>query len=97
MDYCNCLSVHAEQNAIISASRDQMIGSTLYLVGWEVHSSRPFYELGDYVKNPEPCSLCKRLIINAGIKEVIVRINKENYSVYNVDLWKNTESIIGGY
>ena len=31
--YEMCRSVHAEQNAIISASRKDLIGSTLYLVG----------------------------------------------------------------
>lgn len=67
-----CESVHAEQNAIISASRESMIGSTLYLVGKEVNGNL-------YVENTEPCSLCKRFIINAGIKEVIVRVNKNTY------------------
>ena len=32
-----CRSVHAEANAIISASRRDMIGSTLYLVGRAAH------------------------------------------------------------
>ena len=31
-----CRSIHAEDNAIISASREQMLGSALYLVGKEV-------------------------------------------------------------
>ena len=38
-----CRSVHAEANAIISASREAMIDSTLYLVGLEMPS-------GEYVK-----------------------------------------------
>ena len=33
-----CRSVHAECNAIISASREAMIDSTLYLVGFELPS-----------------------------------------------------------
>ena len=59
-----CRSVHAEQNAIISASRREMIDSTLYLVGKN-------YDDKEYVENARPCALCKRMIINAGIKEVI--------------------------
>ena len=47
-----CRSVHAEANAIISASRGKMIGSTLYLVGKEV-------DTGEYVKNSNSCSMCK--------------------------------------
>lgn len=84
-----CRSVHAEQNAIISASRDKMIGSDLYLVGKE-------YKTGEYVKGTSPCMLCKRFIINAGIKRVIARENKNEYTIYNVDDWiKNDEGLEG--
>lgn len=89
MDYSNCVSVHAEQNAIIAASRTQMINSTLYLVGLENND--------EYVENPEPCSLCKRMIINSGIEEVIVRIDYNNYKRFKVEDWKNTNNITGGY
>ena len=60
-----CRSVHGESNAIISASRRDMIGATLYLAGREAD--------GSPVQNAEPCAMCKRLIINAGIKEVITQ------------------------
>ena len=46
-----CRSVHAEANAIIHASRNDMLGSTLYLVGLERDGS-------GYVKNASPCSMC---------------------------------------
>ena len=59
-----CRSVHAEANAIISAPRSEMIGSTLYLVGLE-------YKDGSYVVNANPCAMCKRMIINAGIRRVV--------------------------
>lgn len=62
--YEMCRSVHAEQNAIISGSRDKMIGAVLYLYGWDVEHN---CEKND----PVPCSLCERMIINAGIKEVV--------------------------
>ena len=47
-----CRSVHAEQNVIISAERNDMIGSTLYLVGKNLSD-------GQYVANARPCALCK--------------------------------------
>ncbi len=60
-----CRSVHAEMNAIINSSREQNLNATLYLVGIDMES-------GAYV-NAEPCFLCKRIILNAGISEVISR------------------------
>lgn len=86
-----CRSVHAEMNAIISAARNDMIGATLYLAGREAKT-------GDYVANPAPCSMCKRLIINAGIKQVIARKNKTEYSVTDVSDWvENDESLTGKF
>ena len=70
--YEMCRSVHAEQNAIISAARKDIIESTLYLVGKEVST-------GEYVKNAMPCMFCKRFIINAGIKKIVVRNTKDEY------------------
>lgn len=75
--YEMCRSVHAEQNAIISASRNDMLGAVLYLVGKEVKT-------GEYVKNARPCTLCERFIINAGIKRVIVRNDSQKYTCYDV-------------
>lgn len=69
-----CMSVHAEQNAIISARRQDMIGATLYLVGKD-------YETGELVPDTEPCDLCARFIINAGIKTVIIRDTATEYRV----------------
>ena len=86
-----CRSVHAEANAIISASREAMIDSTLYLVGLEMPS-------GEYVRNASSCSMCKRMIINAGISEVIIRDDKDNYRIINVRDWiDNDESIMGEF
>lgn len=86
-----CRSVHAECNAIISASRDAMIDSTLYLVGFELPSM-------EYVKNANCCSMCKRTVINAGIKTVIIRDTKEDYRIIDVNSWiENDESIMGEF
>lgn len=74
-----CYALHSECNAIISASRDRMLGSTLYLVGKDVKT-------GEILENTEPCLMCKRMIINAGIKEVITR-NREGNNRFLVDDW----------
>ena len=84
-----CRSVHAEQNAIISAERSKMLDSTLYLVGKS-------YEDGSYVEKSNPCSLCKRMIINAGIKDIYIRDSKEEYRhVFVQEFIDNDESIEG--
>ena len=86
-----CRSVHAEANAIISAEREKMIGSTLYLSGREV-------ETGEYIANSNSCSMCKRLIINAGIQTVIIRDTEDEYRTINVQDWvENDESILGSF
>ena len=83
--------MHAEANAIISASRRDMIGSTLYLVGKDANT-------GEYVENANPCSMCKRLIINAGIVRVVVRNNKMEFTSIYVDDWiENDESLQGKF
>ncbi len=84
-----CRSVHAEQNAIISAARKDMIGSTIYLVGIE-------NDTNEYVKDARPCALCKRFIINAGIEKIVIRKNKTEFETINVEeLIKNDESLVG--
>lgn len=59
-----CRSVHAEANAIISASRNDMIDGTLYLSGFK------YYD-GSLIQDIDCCAMCKRLIINSGIKKVV--------------------------
>lgn len=84
-----CRSVHAEANAIISASRDKMIGSTLYLTGIEA-------DTGEHVKNAVCCSMCKRMVINAGIKDVYIRDTRDDYRVIDVNGWiEDDESLEG--
>lgn len=84
-----CRSVHAEQNAIISATRKDMIGSTMYMVGKNVKT-------GDYVENSSSCSMCKRAVINAGIEKVIVRDSKTKYREILVSDWiENDDSLDG--
>jgi len=91
--YERCRSVHAEANAIISASRKDMIGSVLYLVGRE-------YDGGAYVAQANSCAMCKRLVINAGIDTVVIRDTDQLYRTIAVSQWiENDETLEdrGGY
>ena len=84
-----CRSVNAEANAIISAPRDKMLGSSLYLVGIDMST-------GDYVKNANSWSMCKRMVINAGIEKIYIRDSKNEYRVVEVNDWvENDESLDG--
>lgn len=84
-----CRSVHAEANAIISASRSEMIGATLYIACIDPFS-------GELLPDTNSCAMCKRLIINAGIAKVVVRDTKDNFRVINVEEWiENDDSLDG--
>lgn len=61
-EYCSCPAVHAEMNAIIAVSREQMTGATLYLAGYDLKTNS---FIAAY-----PCEICLRLIKNAGIAQV---------------------------
>lgn len=84
-----CRSVHAEANAIISASRDKMLGSQLYLVGIDMATK-------DYVQNANSCSMCKRMIINAGIERVYIRDSKDEYRAIEVQEWIDQDESLEG-
>ena len=79
-----CRSVHAEANAIISASRRDMVGSTLYLVGKDAQTG---VLLGDATS----CSMCRRQVINAGISKVVIRKTKTEFDVVDVQDWVQQE------
>lgn len=84
-----CRSVHAEANAIISASREEAIGSTLYMACISPKD-------GSVYPGTTSCAMCKRLIINAGIKRVVVRENRDEFSIYEVEDWiTNDDSLTG--
>lgn len=77
-DYSLCHSVHSEQNAMLSASRKDMLGATMYLAGEEEIPTGVNDEMETiYLMceiDAEPCPICKRMIKNSGIARVI---NKE--------------------
>ncbi len=82
-----CRSVHAEANAIIAASREEMLGATLYLAMKDVAT-------GQLVADASPCNMCRRLIINAGIETVVVRNTPDTYTVYPVSQWVEEDDVL---
>lgn len=87
--YEMCRSIHAEANAIISASREEMIDSVLYMACVDGKSA-------ELVPDTCSCMMCKRLIINAGISKVVVRNSADTYTVYDVADWvENDDSLTG--
>ena len=87
--YEMCRSVHAEANAIIAAPREQMLGSTLYMV-----CTNP--EDGAVMPGTSSCMMCKKLAINAGIERLVVRDDAENFRVINVSDWIEDDDSLAG-
>ena len=86
-----CRSVHAEANAIISASREQMLGATLYMCCTDPKT-------GEVIGGMNSCMMCKRQIIHAGIDTVVIRNNKMEYTtVYVTDWIDNDDSLSGKF
>ena len=75
-----CRSVHAEANAIISAARRDMVGGTLYLAGKDAAT-------GAILPDATSCSMCRRMIINAGLEKVVIRTSPQDYVVVPVQEW----------
>ena len=75
-----CRSVHAEANAIISASRRDMVGGTLYLVGKNAQT-------GEILGDATSCAMCRRMVINAGIVRVVIRKTPTEFEIVDVAQW----------
>ena len=82
-----CRSVHAEANAIISASRRDMVGGTIYLVGRDSAT-------GELLGDADSCSMCRRHIINAGLERVVIRRTPTEFEIVPVSSWiENDDSM----
>ena len=88
-NYELCRSVHAEQNAIISAARRDTKVATMYMVGIDAKT-------GEVLDHIDSCIMCKRVVINAGIERVIVkdRSSKEGYKIYDVNDWIKFDEVL---
>ena len=75
-----CRSVHAEANAIISASRRDMVGGTIHLVGRNAAT-------GELLTDATSCLMCRRMVINAGLERVVIRRTETEFEVVPVEAW----------
>ena len=63
-----CRAIHAEENALLNCSRQQTMGADLYLVGVNPKDNS--------IHEARPCPLCARAIIQAGIRNVYLRVGE---------------------
>ena len=82
LGYCvrEQMRVHAEANAIISASRNECIGGDIYLVGHDAKT-------GAILSDATSCSMCRRMIINAGLRRVVIRNSRTEFTIVQVQDW----------
>ena len=76
-----CRSVHAEQNAIITAARAgvSLLGGDMYIYG-----SAPG---ADEAIDAFPCYICKKMIINSGLNRVVCSTEDGGTRVFRIDDW----------
>ena len=82
-----CRSVHAEANAIISASRRDMVGGTIYLVGRDART-------GELLSDATSCMMCRRMVINSGLKKVVIRKTDTEFEVVPVEDWIREDDVL---
>lgn len=86
-----CRSIHAEANAVIAASRDQMLDATVYMVCTDPKD-------GAIMPGTSSCMMCKRILINAGIKKLVVRDTKTDFRTIDITEWiQNDDSLSGKF
>jgi dCMP deaminase len=80
--YVHCPAVHGEVNAVINAARSGVstIGATLFLF-----SSTTF-------DSGEPCIFCRRVIINAGVKDCYFMNGKGEIGHKEISEWIKAEN-----
>ena len=81
-----CRSIHAEANAIISASRRDMVGGTIYLVGRDART-------GELLGDATSCMMCRRMVINAGLEKIVIRRTKTEFEVVDVQDWVEEDDL----
>ena len=89
--YEMCRALHAEQNAIINASREQMMGAVMYIVGVDSKTD-------ELIPDICSCMMCKRMIINSGIEKVVFRTSADAFYEVKVREWVfNDDSLSGNF
>ena len=75
-----CRSVHAEQNAIINSARAgvSLLGGDMFIFGEDPQGK---------VIDALPCFICKKMLINAGLNQVICSTKDGNFRIFKVQDW----------
>ena len=73
------VSPRGDERHHLGRPRDTL-GATLYLAGREAKN-------GELLHDATSCSMCRRVIINAGIDRVVIRNTDSGYSVVHVEDW----------
>ena len=79
-----CRSVHAEANAIISASRRDVEPGEIVIADAKT---------GELIHDATCCSMCRRMVINAGLARVVIRRTPEEFTVVDVEEWVRTDDL----
>lgn len=83
-DFCRAGPMHAEVNAIVNAARHHggTVDSIIYIAG-------EYAEKSDKkgLSDAHPCKGCQKEIINAGIKEVIIRMANGRIEKFFIEDW----------
>jgi len=76
-----CRSVHAEQNAIINAARAgvSLLGGDMYIYGSDPAAGKPI--------NAFPCYICKKMLVNCGLKRVVCSAAEGGALIFQVEDW----------
>jgi dCMP deaminase len=76
-----CRSVHAEQNAIINAARSgvSLLGGDIYIYGYSIDQDKPLDAL--------PCFICKKMLINCGLKRCVCSTKDGGMMVFEIEKW----------
>jgi len=75
-----CRSVHCEANCLINAARSGVVvlGGDMYIY----ERDREGKEIDSF-----PCFICKKMIINVGLKRVICSTKEKGIKIFNVENW----------
>ena len=58
-------------------------------------SGRTEAKSGELLHDATSCSMCRRLIINAGIEKVVIRRDVDTYDTVNVHDWVENDDTLG--
>lgn len=79
-----CRSVHAEQNAIINAARSW---TNIFWAKMYIYSVKLDKDWNETLIDALPCFICRKMIVNSWIDEVISHRKDDTLKTYKVEDW----------